>query len=182
MFSYQLSTSLIVMALGPPLLAGCVDSKPKEPPPGFYDQFRIPFPPDIKRVLDESDRLVLYSIEGESKFLPEVTERSFHGFNILGRTEIAVAQQRKLLVEALDEGISKVTHGAALCFAPRHGISVVQGDTQFDLIICFQCAQIYALDGNGKEIFMTHTTDSPAAVFNQALASAKVPLATPPSH
>jgi hypothetical protein len=179
---YRLCTLLIVLALGPPIL-GCVGcSTPKEPPPGFYDRVRVPFPPEIRRVLDDPDGFMLYSIEGENEILPDVREHSFHGFNILGKTVITDAQQRKSLIQALDEDISKVTHGPALCFSPRHGISVVRGDTRFDLVICFECFQIHVLDGNGKHVFMTQTTGEPAAVFNQALASAQVPLAPPPSH
>jgi hypothetical protein len=180
---FKLRTLLIVLAMGPMVLVGCVDSPTQtKPPPGFYDKVRIPFPPDIRRVLDAPDSFTLFSIEGEDDIKPEVTEQSFHGFNILGKTGIEDPQQRKSLVDALDEGISTVTHGPALCFAPRHGIRVVQGDTQLDLVICFECAQIYVLNEKGLVIFGTHTTEAPSVVFNQALSSAKVPLATPPSR
>jgi len=184
---YCLRTLLVVLTLGPMVLVeyvGC--STPKEPPPGFYDRFRVPFPPEVRRVLDEPDRFTLFSVEGgdegHDEILPAVTEQSFHGISILGKTEIADTQQRKLLIEALDDGISKVMHGPAICFWPRHGISVVRGDTRFDFVICFECSQIYVLDGDGRGIFQTQTTDDPAVVFNQALASAQVPRAKPPSH
>src|SRR5262245_7813956 len=124
---YRLRALLIILALGPMLVGNisCSSSKLPKPPPGFYDRFRVPFPPEIRRVLEESESFLLYSIEGEDDILPDVTEHSFHGFKILGRTMITDDEQRKLLIEALDEGISKVMHGPALCFAPRHGISVI---------------------------------------------------------
>src|SRR5262245_4395395 len=185
MMRFRLRTLLILLAVGPLITEWVGCSTRKEPPPGFYDRFRVPFPSEIRQVLDEPDRFTLFSIEGNDdegqvKILPHVTEHDFHGFNILGKTEITDAQQRKSLIESLDEGISKVTHGPAICFWPRHGISVVRGDTRFAFVICFECSQIHVLDRNANHIFETQTTDEPAVVFNKALASASVPLATPP--
>lgn len=183
---FSLRTLFIVLAIGPLVMDDVACSTRKDPPPEFYDRFRVPFPPEVRRVVDEPDRLTLFSIEpddeGTREFLPDVTEHDFHGYKIFGKAEITDAQQRKSLIKSLDEGISKATHGPTLSFWPRHGISVVRGDTRFDLIISFDCSQIHVLDVNAKSIFKTQTTDEPAAVFKEALASASVPLATPPSR
>jgi hypothetical protein len=191
MFRYKIVTLLMLLVLFaaiPPMIRAVGCSRPIDEAERLqkqnelYKLVRIAFPPETRRVLDEPDRFTLFSIEGEDEILPHVTEQSFHGFNILGKTEITDVEERRSLVKALDDGISKVTHGLALCFAPRHGITVVQGDTRFDLVICFECSQIHVLDSNGRHVFRTNTTDDPAALFNRVLESAQIPLARPPSY
>src|SRR5881394_3118647 len=102
----RLRTLLIVLALGLPEFIGC-SSGYKPPPDEAYEVFRTPFPAEIKRILDEPDRFTLFSIEGENEIAPEVTERSFYGFRILGKTDIEDAEKRKSLIEALNLGIRK---------------------------------------------------------------------------
>jgi hypothetical protein len=68
-----------------------------------------------------------------------------------------------------------------LCFTPRHGIHATRAGATVDLVVCFECLQIY-LYVNGSEIrnggevrFLT--SKSPEAVFDKVLADANVPLA-----
>ena len=61
----------------------------------------------------------------------------------------------------------------ALCFNPRHGIHVRLGKNAEDVVICFECGQIYfyGLRDGKMPVFGT-----PASAFNRVLSDAHVPL------
>src|SRR5438045_2625471 len=111
---YHSHTLSIVLAIGLSVFTdvGC-SSRHEQPSDEVYEVFRTPFPAQIAQVLNEPDRFTLFSIEGENEILSELTDRSFHGFRILGKTEILDAEQRKALVESLNQGIRKA-RGPAL--------------------------------------------------------------------
>ena len=171
----RLRVLLILLALGPSLLAwaGCESST--KPPTTKRNQ--KPLQEDARRVLDAAERLVLFSIEGEGDGVPESTDTSFHGFKILGKTEIANPPERQQLLSALYQGIDEANDGGALCFVPRHGIRAAVGDETVDLVICFECSHFKVF---GKQKTLSLTSSSPASAFNAALGRAGVPLAKPP--
>jgi hypothetical protein len=64
----------------------------------------------------------------------------------------------------------------AACFNPRHGIRASREGKTIDLVICFECLQVYVYAEEGRQgSFLT--TSSPQPVFDQVLREAGVPLA-----
>lgn len=170
---YRLRTLLILLAIGPPVLAaiGC-ESRPVQPiirPQAL--------PSDVRKILDAAERFILLSIEGEGEGKPDSTESSFHGFDILGKAEINDDREREQLLGALYRGIAESDGRPAVCFAPRHGISATLGDETVDLVICFECFQILVYEKQQHHVCIT---DSPSDAFSAALKRAGLPLAKPP--
>src|SRR5689334_17910405 len=110
--------------------AGCEwSNKSHELPKAFLElrEKRRHMPDEVRFVLDNPERFTLFSIEGEDQPPDVTTETLFHGFNVLGKSEIEDADERKALLEALYRSIADSEH-AAICFWPRHGIRASRGD------------------------------------------------------
>ena len=78
-------------------------------------------------------------------------------------------------------GARENNNAVALCFNPRHGIRVRQGDSVLDLVICFECLQVEVFEGEQRAASFL-TSDSPQSVFDEVLRlsakPAKVSAAT----
>jgi hypothetical protein len=145
---------------------------------------KIPRP--VAEALDGPDRAVsatysftLYSLEPDqnaaaSPNTPSATE-SFHGYPVLGKTEVKDAVVRRKLVAAFNHGVHDHDGSAAACFLPHHGIRVQKGKDIVDLVICFQCAQVKMFN-NGEPLETLLISTSPRAAFNDVLDRARVPV------
>ena len=117
-------------------------------------------------------RLFLYSLlpdHGQEWLpLPE-----FHGYPILGSTEIISFNDKKELLEVFILGVKECDNYGGRCFIPHHGLRVIDELTTNDFVICYECCHVYAYDfnegvislGNGIEEF--ETSDSPKSVFEK---------------
>ena len=133
-------------------------------------------PDAVKAVLDGAEKFELYSLDPDRMNRP--TDGGFHGWKVLGKTEVKDKATRQKLIAALLRGIAENDGTVAGCFNPRHGIRAVKGDQTADLVICFQC---YSLGTYlGKQEGGALTTASPQPVFNKVLKDANVPLPKQP--
>jgi hypothetical protein len=134
----------------------------------------VDFPKELQTSLEKAERFELLSIRPARV---EKTEGAFnfHGWEVIGRTFVRDAGQRKKLVASLRSGIEENTGIGAACFRPRHGVRVTEKGKVTDFIICFECYQIqvYVDDRPQKAILVTRT---PEQLFNAALTAAKLPL------
>lgn len=142
----------------------------------------VPYPNDVPAVtytaLQEAEIYEVVSldptnalrVEGDPEAPPG---NNFHGYRELGRVAITDPAVRKRLNEALQEGARANTGMAALCFDPRHGIHLVHGGKETDLVICFHCLQVQ-VHGEGEGFL---SMGSPEPVFDDVLTKAGVPLA-----
>lgn len=146
--------------------------------------------------LDNAEEYVLFSLEPtedeEAEAAGEVAEEAapgdpsagtkpaaldkFHGWRVLGQTTIDDKAVQKKLNGALDTGRRESDGSIASCFWPRHGIRVRHGGKEYDLVICFECAQVEVYEG-GQRGGDWLTSHSPQAVLDEVLRSAGVPLA-----
>ncbi|MDB6121223.1 MAG: hypothetical protein JWQ71_216 [Pedosphaera sp.] len=135
-------------------------------------------PAQVTMALDKGEKFVLYSLEStklDATGQKSSVTKQFHGFRVLGKTEIKKPDARKELLGALYQGIADSSGAIAKCFNPRHGISVTYSNETVDLLICFECHQIVTFSPHGK---MVTTTDSPMKVFNSALKKANLPVSS----
>ena len=138
------------------------------------DKEKNKLPDEVKAILDKADRLEVYSLD--PKPLKDKTD-GFHGFKPLDKTEVKEADTRKDLVKALTKGVEENTSGPAFCFNPRHGIHAVKDKKSVDLVICFECAQIFIyLDDGNKLSGVVYVEKSPQPAFDKVLKAAEVPL------
>jgi hypothetical protein len=145
--------------------------------PGF-DRSKNIISANIFNVLTNSENFTLYSIEGsdigENK---EWKGEVFHGFPVLGKTEIKNTANRLELVSSLGKSVKDSRGIVASCFMPRHGIRSIQGTNLVDVVICFKCLsiEIYTSSTNtiSKELLITSSAQS---VFERAVKSANLPV------
>jgi hypothetical protein len=125
--------------------------------------------------LDISEQLILYSIDGrdfEPGQEPKADEK-FHGYPVLGKVEITDLGKRKEIIAALQEGLARSDGTIAKCFWPRHAMRTVSKGRTIDYIICFQCYQLEAHEGDIKSV--RPITASPQPVFDKYLSEAGIP-------
>src|SRR4051812_10662408 len=139
---------------------------------------RNPPPRDITAVLDNSTQFVLLSVDPlPGWFEEEATSPKdvFYDHAIIGKIVLQGKRQRTALLRALYQGISE-SDGKTIhtCFNPRHGIHATDGKATVDLLICFECWQIYTYTDHGHN--MITITDSPKKAFDEALRAAGIPV------
>jgi hypothetical protein len=128
-------------------------------------------PAPAKTILEQADEFELLSLDPRP--LRKPPKGAFHGYNILGSTQVQDASTRRKLVTALEKGIAENGGTMMACFNPRHGIHVTRGKDYADFVICFECAQIQISGAVSGEVLTTRT---PQLIFNQVLMDAKIPL------
>jgi hypothetical protein len=139
-------------------------------------------PEAVERLLDKADTFELYSlnpdrrIDKDGKVVP--VKDDFHGWQVLGKTEVKGEAKWKQLTDALRLGAEDNFGMAAACFIPRHGIRLKGGGKTVDLVICFQCLQVQVFtDGKREKGFLI--TNEPQKEFDATLQAAGVKLPKP---
>lgn len=139
-------------------------------------------PEAVEKLLGRAEGFEVYSLDPERKTdqdgkVVEVRD-GFHGWRVLGKTEVKGEAERKRLADALRVGAEDNFGMAAGCFIPRHGLRLTGGGKAVDLVICFQClaVQVY-VGGQPGEGFLT--TGEPRAAFDAVLKAAGVELPKP---
>jgi hypothetical protein len=130
-------------------------------------------PKGVRAVLDNADRFEVLSLDPTRQ--KEKPKDDFHGWKVLGRTEVKDAETRKKVVAALYKGIADSDGKVAGCFNPRHGIRATHDGQTVELVICYECLSMQAYLGTERSSALT--TPSPEKTFDQVLRDAKVPLA-----
>jgi hypothetical protein len=136
-------------------------------------------PEAVERLFDKAETFELYSLDPERKIGKDgkviAVKDGFHGWQVLGKTEVKDEAQRKRLADALRLGAEDNFGMAANCFNPRHGLRLKGADHTVDLVICFECLQVEVfVDGERTKGFLT--TDEPQKPFDAALKAASVKL------
>jgi hypothetical protein len=151
------------LALATTLMAGCADKSADGKIPEW-----------ARAALEKADQFELLSLDPDRR--QEKPKDDFHGWKVLGRTQVKDADTRKKLVAALKKGVGANDGAVANCFNPRHGIRAVHEGKTIDFAICFECLQVKAYAEEKREGGFL-TTGSPQPVFDQVLREAGVPLA-----
>lgn len=120
--------------------------------------------PGVFRPLLDAASMKIYALE-PTRLPTERADEGFHGFAVLGEAALPDAEKPALL-GLLGRGVAENEGVVAACFNPRHGLRArfADGSTR-DLVICFECMQIY--EYHGAERSASHrTTRSPAAAVS----------------
>jgi hypothetical protein len=134
-------------------------------------------PEVVDRLFDKVNAFELYSLDPDDKAAGG-GKGGFHGWKVLGKTEVKEAEARKRLVGALRLGAEDNFGMAAACFIPRHGVRLKDGGKTVDLVICFQCLSVQVfVDGKQAKGFLT--TKDPQKEYDAVLKAAGVKLPKP---
>jgi hypothetical protein len=79
----------------------------------------------------------------------------------------------------LYDGIADKNATPARCFIPRHGIRATHDGKTVELVICFECSQLWVHQGDAKD-WMTIGKE-PQSVFDKLLTEAGIELAPKPA-
>jgi hypothetical protein len=135
-------------------------------------------PEKAAAILGGAEAIELYSLEPDEQAAKNWKGNTFRGWPVLGKTALKDAKQRQQVLDALDEAVG--TGAMAKCFDPRHGIRATHGGKTVDLVLCFECGQVYVYFDPKKS---EHTTLSLARgtqpELDSLLKAAGVPLAKP---
>jgi hypothetical protein len=131
---------------------------------------------EIWRCLYYPKEMALFSIDPEMKSeeIRKSKEGSlFHDYIVLGSTNIINRNDQYKIAEDIKNAVNS-SHGAFLCFDPRHGVRVSDGKVVYDFLICFECGEmkVYSSDGSVESVMIGGSKD----VLNEILIKAKVPL------
>jgi len=127
------------------------------------------FPKDGLDVLENAEDFTVLSLDPE----PETkATNTFHGYRVLGKIGIRDASERHAVLSSIYAGMA-IDGPEALCFDPRHGIHAQSGNRVEDLVICFECGQVYFHGVSEGKLVINGT---PAASLNRVLSAAHVPI------
>jgi hypothetical protein len=128
---------------------------------------------NLRMTASSNARVVLYSLNPYDPKGYATNTKTFHGFRVLGKTEVTSAGDRATLIDSLVKGIQRSDGRTIYCFKPRHGLRLITGSIQSDLVICFECHKIEAYDFNSdREIAVTA---EPTRTFNSLLERYHLP-------
>jgi hypothetical protein len=158
---------LILIFCGALMLAGCSKAL---------------FSPEATDAFSHAQGATLYSLD-PSPLSPaqSASPGSFHGYRILGSTPIMPWQAQdafKDIAKGAGEWNSDLAKTTLPCFNPRHGLRVEKGGHRYDLVVCYECAQVRVYrDNEEAEI---QYMDIPAGTaypkkLNDILGAAEVP-------
>jgi len=126
-----------------------------------------------------ADRVQVFALDfnsgSEGRLHDPDTEGRFHGYRVLGQTDVGPGPERRRLLDALQDGINRPGSPAA-CFFPRHGLRVIMGKAKTDYLICFHCSYVYIFDQGRYEYQQELVSTAPENVFNAVLTSHGVPV------
>jgi hypothetical protein len=137
------------------------------------------FPDRVWSVLSEADKLEVLSLDPVED---EKAKDTFHGWKVLGKTEVKEKKERDAVASVLKKGIEEA-RAIANCFEPRHGIRVTKGKQTVDLVICFNCMSIEIYPDGGEKRLGDQVpfATSPEATLDKILRDAGVKLAPKPT-
>jgi hypothetical protein len=123
---------------------------------------------------DAPSKMVLYSLNPANNHHEDLyTDTVFHGFDILGKAEIADRTEQRALLRALAHGASENDDHALLCFNPRHALHIEQSGHSMDFTICFECLQV---ETRGFDPGGFLTSASPEPTFDDSIRRHNLPL------
>lgn len=132
-------------------MAGCRTVAPPPPAPAS-DLPRDPTPEEREQSLPDGlvealrapDAMEALLIVCERGLAPD--EAVFHGYAVLERKTVEDPELRRRIGSAL---VHDFTHpeGVAPCFKPHHGVCVRRGETEYELVLCFECSRWLVFQG-----------------------------------
>jgi hypothetical protein len=133
------------------------------------------FPADSRKVFEQSDNFILYSIEPRPLSPLQKQANTFQGYPIVRKIEITDQKTRADLVAHFYSGMAdQIALGyASGCFNPHHAIRATKGQKTVDLVICFLCSNVRVHYGELNS--HTGVTREPESFYDAILREAGVP-------
>lgn len=155
--------------------AGCA---PSPAPVARVERAPEEMPQIILKALKEGSDFELWSIGSLGRGKPSPVKMG--NFDALGFTKVKSPETREQLTKAfLDSAFADSQMVAACEITFRHGIRVRYEGTKFDILICFECKEVFAYQDT-VQVARCHIGTKPEPLFDKVLTEAGVPLAEKP--
>ena len=128
-------------------------------------------PTEVALVLHAPDKGTLYSLEPWDKAAP--TDRTLHGFKIIGQMDLDRRRAKSVAAE-FRAAIARREGPMALCFDPRHALSVTSGGATYDFLLCYECGQLEVFSGD--RLIADLSARGTAKTLNAIFSENNVPL------
>lgn len=176
------------LALAALCLAACrSDADPQEHDPGTpptpmsgapAEVPHIPVGKTYGGILSAAESWTIYALDPYPHEVPPTEGRDFHGYHVRGEATLTDLATRAEVAAALIAGMEGNDDMVAACFDPRHGIRATSASGTVDLVICFECLQVYVFEpGDAERRSMELTTSDPKVAFNRVWRAAGLDIA-----
>jgi hypothetical protein len=131
--------------------------------------------PEAEQALAHPGPVTLYSLEPTVR--PASPDLALYRFDVLGKAELDATQAGQAI--ASFRAAMKHHRGpiiVAMCFEPRHAISILSKGHRFDFLLCYACGDLEVFR-DGKMISDVPAFGSPDAL-NALLVANGLPLST----
>ena len=162
-------TQHLALAVAVLVLAGCGSES------GRLDTSGLPT--ELQSVLEGDHVIELFSLNPEPP--DKTTVDKFHGWEVLGQAQLDQESAAKITTALLD-GIANAPNYVAACFNPRHGLRITGDENSIDVVICFECVQVYVYSGETR-LANLRVAQSPLKSFDAVVNSHGLPK-PPPAH
>lgn len=167
-WSSKTRTAILVLAIAlSATLRGLHAEDSAKPAPSRKNEL----PAEVALVLHSPDKGTLYSLEPWEKAAP--TERTLHGFKVIGQMELD-RRHAKAVAADFKTAIARREGPRALCFNPRHALSVTSGGATYDFLLCYECGQLEVFSGD--RLIADLSALGTAKTLNAILSANNVPL------
>lgn len=134
------------------LVASCTSSGGESPAPGPH----LPLSEPVQGAFEAAEVWTLRALDPVPHALrAERGEASpdaelLRGYAVLGTAEVTDGALKARLADHLTRAVEASDGMVAACFDPRHALSCQGPEGSYDVLICFECLQIYVY-GDGDE-------------------------------
>lgn len=107
----------------------------------------------VKESLNQADSMELVYLVPEELFDPPNKESDveyFDWWKVSSRLLLDDAQTKEIAAKLVDDLESHWDAGGADCFEPRHALRLYRKGTHLDVVLCFQCVQLWCFDADGN--------------------------------
>ncbi len=135
---------------------------------------------DARRVMEAPDSVELVAVvpPHEVEGRREGERPELRGQIALARATMASADERKRVSDVLIDAVDSNGSPAA-CFDPHHAATLKRGDKQVDVVICYQCSQMYVYGpGSSDEVHLA-IDGAREPAMNAVFAAHQLPTTKP---
>lgn len=142
------------------------------------------FPPSVWEVMQNADRYVAMSIDPQGEAAQSPTSRATEPVDapsvvqshaVFGSVVVSDRATREKLNESIRKGVETWDGAVSFCaFQPHHAVRIVRGDRVVDIMICFQCGDLYIHDSDAQNADRRFIAREVPDVFDEVFKAANI--------
>jgi len=101
---------------------------------------------NLMEIVKVADSAILFSIDPVKQ--PRADENTFNQYKVINKKDLShedLGQVGKSFLEYMANESQKIEMA---CFNPHHGLRLIEGNHQYDFIVCFECKKMQIIDAD----------------------------------